>query len=503
MKFPFVGPSYVYNSKNFDAQRSINLYPVKSETGTSKSIAALMGTPGLLDWTLFPTLPIRQCWNANGRVFFVGGNQLYEVFIDKSFTARGQLSTSTGPVSMCDNGTQIIIVDGPNGYIFNLGVNSFTNITMNTGWLGADTVTFLGGYFVLNKPDSGIYYISGLYDGTSYDPLDFATAEGSPDNLVAVKAVHDQVWLFGDTSVQVAYNQGGALFPLSVIQGALIVYGCAAAQSVAQTSNTLFWLGQDADGGGVVWMANGFQPQRISTDAIEFYLQQYTSYLPQAVAYTYQENGNYFYCLNVPTMPTTLVYEVGTQQWHERAFFSNGAYSRHRAQCHVYAFGLHLVGDYQSGQVYSQSLNYYDDAGQIIRRQRAAPHLADDLEYMYYSKFQLDMQTGVGLQPGYLVTGLGSFDAGFSSGFDIGGNTGVHDINPDSDPQILLQFSDDGGHVWSNNVQCAVGKIGKYRTRAIWRRLGRSRDRIFRVTFTPRCQVFFIDAHIDLERGSN
>lgn len=478
-KFNLAGPSYSYASLSWDCQRSINVYPVKSETGTSKSQMALQGTPGLKNFCLFPTFPNRQCWNANGRVFFVSGNQLYEVLADKSFMARGQLSTSTGAVSMCDNGTQIIMVDGPNGYIFNLTTNAFTNITGNTGWLGADTVTFLGGYFVLNKPDSGIYYISGLYDGTTYDPLDFATAEGSPDNLVAVKAVHDQVWLIGDTSVQVAYNQGGALFPLSVIQGALIVYGCVAAQSVVQTSNTLFWLGQDADGGGVVWMANGFQPQRISTHWIEQYLQQYTTYFPQTVGYTYQENGNYFVVFNVPTMPTTLVYDVALGQWHEKASFPDGAYARHRAQCHVYAFGLHLVGDYQTGQVYDQSLNYLDDAGDNIRRSRAAPHLADDLEYIYYNSFQLDMQMGVGLQ--------------------LPDTT----LNPDKDPKIGLEWSDDGGYKWSNMYYTSAGKIGQFARRALWRRLGRSRNRVWRVTYTPKTVVFWIQAVIDMEKGSN
>lgn len=501
-KFNLAGGFYSYNSLNWDSQRSVNLYPVKSETGTSKSQMALMGTPGLLNWALLPTFPIRQVWNANGRGFIVGGNVLYEVFQDKSFVSRGMLSTSNGPVSMCDNGQQLIMVDGPNGYIFTFSTNVFTNITANTGWRGADTVTFLGGYFVLNQPDSGIYYISGLYDGTSYDPLDFATAEGSPDNLVAVKAVHDQVWLFGDTSVQVAYNQGGALFPLSVIQGALIVYGCIAPQSVVQTSNTLFWLGQDGDGGGVVWMANGFQPQRISTHAIENYLQQYTQYLPQAVGYTYQENGEYFVCINIPTMPTTLVYQVGLGQWHERAYFSDGAYSRHRAQAHMYIFGIHLVGDYATGQVYTQSLNYYDDAGQNIRRMRTAPHLSDNLEYMYYNSFQLDMQTGIGVNPTYLVNGLGAFDSAFSEAFDIGVSSN-NDINPDSDPQILLSWSDDGGHKFSNSYQAAVGKIGEYRKRVLWRRLGRSRDRVFKIVFTPRCQVFFIQAVIDMDKGAN
>lgn len=474
-KFPFLGPSYVYRSVAYDCQRSVNLYPVKSETGTSKSIVGMQGTPGISAFITLPDFPIRGSINVNGRVFFVAGNKFYETFIDRTYTLRGTLNSATGTISLEDNGFQVCIVDGPDGYIFTLATDVFQEIT-DPYFLGADTVTFLDGYFVFNKPDSQIYYISSLYDGLTGDALDFASAEGSPDNLVAVKTVHQQCWLFGQSTVQIVYNSGGADFPLTVVQGSLIQYGCAAPASVAQSANTVFWVGQDDQGNGVVWMANGYQPQRISTHAVEYAIQQYET-VNDAVSYTYQEDGHYWYIVNFPSANTTWCFDIELQQWHERAYFLDGVYSRGRPNNHVFAYGKHLVGDYETGMIYEQSLDIYDDNGAVIRRMRTCPHIADDLEYIYHSKLQIDMEVGVGLD----------------------GDAGEANTNP----QAMLSWSNDGGHTYSSERWCPMGKIGEYKQRVMWRRLGRARDRVYRLVITAAVQVFIIAAHLDTEKGTN
>jgi hypothetical protein len=466
-RIPFVGPSYVYNSVNYDAQRSLNMFPVASDVETSKDIIAMAPTPGL---KLFKTLPagrIRGGIKAKRRVFFVAASKLYELYADKTFIERGTLDTSSGRVSMAHNGQQVMLVDGPNGYVFNLVTLNFTKIT-SPGWRGARTVAYVDGYFLMSQPESGIYYITQLYDGTSLDSLDFASAEGSPDDIVAVEEVHKEVWLFGEDSVEVVFNSGAADFPFTRIQGAFIQYGCVAPYSVAKTANTVFWLGRDEEGEGIVWMAEGYQPRRISTYAVEQAIQSYGS-MADATGHTYQENGVYFYCLSFPTANTTWVYDINLGQWHERAYFKDGAYSRHRADCHVLGFGLHLVGDYENGNIYEQSQKYQDDDGQEIRRERTLPHIADnqELEPIIFDRFQLDMQTGIGAATGQ-----------------------SHDV----DPKIMLQWSDDGGRTFGNEHWESVGKMGEYKHRVAWRRLGRARDRVFRIAFTARAPLFVIGA---------
>lgn len=475
--FPFVGQTYTLRSVNYDCQRTVNLYPVASES-TSKTPTGLQGTPGLLAFCQpFPS-NVRGSHTANGRCWFVIGSYLYEIYASGSYVRQGTLLTAFGPVQMADNGQQLCVVDGDNGYILSMSTSAFSQI-VSAGWMGSKTVSYVDGYFIFVKPDSGIYYISNLYEGSVVDPLEFASAEGSPDNLVAAIAVHKEVWLFGNASIEVVFDSGDADFPFQRIQGVFMEYGCSAPFSVAKTANTVFWLGQDTQGAGVVWMATGYQPQRISTFAIEYLLQQ-SNDLSLATAYTYQEDGHYFYVLNLPDLDTTIVYDIGLQQWHERAYWNleTGQYERHRGSCHAYAFGKHLIGDYENGIIYEQSLNIYDDNGNPKRWMRRCPHLANEneLNYFYYNRLQVDMQTGTGL-----VTGA----------------------TQDVDPEVMLRWSDDGGHTWSNEHWRSAGKIGNYKRRVYWSRLGRSRDRVFEVSGSTATKTFLIGANIDAQQGAN
>lgn len=473
---PFIGPSYVYRSVNFDAQRSINLYPAKSEIGDSKTPSLMVGTPGLSLFCTLPTNGFRGAHVAKGRSFFVAGSGFYEVMADQSYVLRGTVSFSNEFVSMSDNGFQVCAVGGDNGYVFTLADNTFSQI-VSDGWFGADTVSFLDGFGVFNKPKTNQYYVSSPYDFSALDVLDFASVESNPNNIVAVATVHQNIWCLGTDSIEIEYPSGDADFPFTRVQGAFIEYGCVAAGTVVNSANTLFWLGADQNGAGIVWMASGYDPQRISTSAIENYLQQYNADLSLATAYTYQEEGHFFYLLNVPGMPTTVVFDVTEKQWHERAYFNTttGQYERQLGQCHAYAFGKHLIGDYRTGNIYVQDLNYTTDNGALIRRERIAPHMINNLDYLFFESFQLDMQTGIGLD----------------------GSPGIQD----TDPMIMLSWSNDGGHTWSDEDWRSAGKIGEYTERALWRQLGRSRDRVWKAAFTGKCTVAWLGSVVKAKGG--
>lgn len=477
MKIPFVGPSYVYPSINFDAQRSINQYPAKSETGTSKDSFIMCPTPGRVAFAMLPVQPIRaEYTTSTGRAFAVAYNKLYEIFSDGSYSELGTINTFTGNVSMADNGLELMIVDGTvDGWILTLSTDVFQQIS-DMDFEGGVTVCFIGGYFMVNRPDTGIYQISELYDGLDWDSTQFANAEGSPDNLVAVVTLHQQVALIGSNTTQFAYASGASPFPIDLVQGVFIEYGCSAAFTVQQVANTVFWVGNDKDGADVVWMADGYQPRRISTEAIEAYLSRYD--LTDATSLSYQENGHYFYQINIPSAPTSVVYDITTESWHERARWNtaSAAYERDRANFHMFAFGKHLVSDYETGIIYEQSLSYNDDDGVLVRRERTLPYVTEDdnLDYIYFKRFQVDMQTGVGLTTGAIE---------------------------DTNPMAIISWSDDGGHTWSNEWNMPIGKIGQYKTRVKWDRLGRSRFRIFKLVVVANVKCYMIAAHILVERG--
>ena len=471
MKTPILGSSYVARSVNAADNRMVNLYPeIVPEAG--KEAAFLSRAPGLKLQTTVGAGPIRGLWQLGGYLYVVSGNSFFQ--LDPTYNAllKGFVS-GVGPVSIADNGTQIFVACGGPSYIYNTVTDDFTQI-LDGDFPGATTVAFLDQYFVFNEPNSQRVWVTALGDGTSIDALDFASAEGSPDGLVALIVDHREVWLFGTNSTEVWYNEGTSDFPLRRIQGAFNELGCAAPYSVTKVDNRVVWLGADARGQGIVYAAEGYIGRRISTHAVEWQIQQYET-ISDAIAYTYQQDGHSFYVLTFPTASATWVYDVATQSWHERAYFSQGAFSRHRSNCQVSYRNLILVGDYENGNVYSFDMETYaDDTApqRWLRSWRALAPGQNNLRRTAQHELQLDCETGVGLS-----TGQGD------------------------NPQVMLRWSDDGGHTWSNEHWRSLGAIGVYGQRVIWRRLGMTtklRDRVYEVSGTDPVKIAIVGAELRL-----
>jgi hypothetical protein len=363
------------------------------------------------------------------------------------------------------------------GYIYNAQTNVFQQIT-DPDFPGAATVGYLDGYFVFNEPNSQKIWVTSLLDGLSVDPLEFASAEGNPDNAVAIFVDHREVWVFGTNSTEVWYDAGLLDFPLTRIQGAYNELGCAAPYSIAKMDNQIYWLGKDARGQGMVYRAAGYIGQRVSTHAIEWQMQEYAD-LTDAVGYTYQQDGHSFYVLNFPSADTTWVYDVATGAWHERASLNNGEFKRHRANNQMFFNDTTVVGDYQTGKIYAFDLEVYADDGAAqkwLRSWRALPTGANNLTRTIQHSMQLDCETGVGLNSGQ-----------------------------GSDPQVMLRWSDDGGHTFSNEHWKSMGAIGKYGKRTIWRRLGATmkiRDRVYEVSGTDPVRIYIMGAELAISGTS-
>jgi hypothetical protein len=473
MKTPILGSSYVARSVNAADSRMVNLYPeMLPEAG--KEAAFLNRCPGLLRKATIGTGPIRGMWKVNDIAYAVSGDTFYKVETYGRTRLKGTplgTVTGTGPVSMSDNGTQIFIACNPDGFIYNTSTEVFAQIT-DVDFPGAVTVGYIDGYFVFNEPNSSRFWVTSLLDGTSIDPLDFASAEGDPDKLTSLIVDHREVWLFGTNSTEVWYDAGLPDFPLQRIQGAFNEVGCAAAYSLAKVDNSVFWLGSDARGRGIVYRANGYSAVRVSTHAVEWQIQQYSD-ISDALAYSYQQDGHIFYVLIFPTANTTWVYDASTQVWHERAGFSNGEFTRHRSNCQVVYNNEVLVGDYENGNIYAFDLDKYSDDQDIqkwLRSWRALGPGQNNLKRSAHHSLQIDCEAGTG------------------------DNTGQGE-----DPQIMLRWSDDGGHTWSNEHWISIGKIGEYYRRAIYRRLGMTlklRDRVYEISGTDPVKIAIMGAEL-------
>ena len=613
MRFPgLVGPTYPLPALNLECQRTVNLFPEKDELGTAANgeIAALIGCPGLKRLAVLGSGPNRGEWTtANGDLYVVSGSDLYAVPSTFVGIQIGTLNTSTGRVGMSDNGKQLIVVDGPNGYVYTfatttapakfaqiaqtgsaavftasipansttmtvtsvqsgsiaagnfiygsqvlpgVAIDSFisgtggagtykitktmgvdipseqmTALASNgTGFPGGTSVTFLDGSFIVNAYPSvavpgggGQFNWSALYDGTSWNALDFETAESNPDYLVAVFANHDVLGLLGSQSVEFRFVTADPTAPFAKIPGSTINYGCSAAASVAQFANTVMWLGSGPNGQGVVWSVTGYQPTRISNHAVESAIQACGD-LTTATAWAYQSKGHMFYVLNLPGALTSWVYDAATGQWHERAYLQpDGTYSRHLADCHAWAYGQHIVGDYSNGNLYALDDATHTDNGNPIRWMRRSPHLSADMRRTFHARFQLDAQMGT-MADGYGIAEVDTYVGGSSSDsfVDIysGGDStsmfvdvysgGSSSSDPipfvaGGNPQVSLRYSDDFGNTWSNARARSLGLIGQYRNRCFWDRLGSSFNRVYEISGSDPVSVVILGAELDITPG--
>jgi hypothetical protein len=409
----------------------------------------------------------------------VSGNKFYKVDTTWTITELGTVDNSQDLVSMSDNGFQLFIACNPRAFIYNITTGVFSEIT-DPDFPGAVSVAYIGGYFVFNEPDSQRIWVTSLLNGLAIGPLDFASAEAGTDNVRTLIADHKEIWIFGTNTIEVWYNAGDINYPLSPISGAFIETGIRAHRSLAKLDNSLFWLGADNRGEGIVYRTNGYTPTRVSNHALERAIQQYTT-INDAIGYSYQMEGHSFYVLTFPSANKTWVYDVATGLWHRRGYFNqtSGLFDRHRSNTGTYFNRMVVVGDYENGNIYELDLNTYTDNGDIqkwLRSWRALPTGQNDLKRTIHNSLQLDCEAGVGL-----ATGQGS------------------------NPLINLRWSDDGGHTWGNYHAQTMGAGGEYGKRVIWRRLGatlRGRDRVYEITGTDPVKVAIMGAQIEINGTS-
>lgn len=472
-KLPFVGPSYQARSLNTDAQRTLNCY-VELDNASPRAPIALYGTPGLVRRLTLPTAPVRFGIKEGAFSWWVAGNTVYRVDGAYNQVAIGTISTYTGEVDMVSNGAQILIVDGMHGWLIDVKESTLVQITDDGFPNGVTRAAYQDGFFLVTGDGSGKFYINQTpYDGSQWNGLDFASAEGSPDNTVGVISDHREVWLFGGLSAEVWVNTGSSDMPFQRSGNVFIEHGCAAAGTVAKADNTVFWLGGDDKGAGIVWRADGYTPVRISTHAVERAIESYST-ITDARAFTYQQEGHIFYVLTFPTTGATWCYDAATQLWHERAWRdpNTGRLTRWRPSCHVYANGEHLVGDFETGALYALDLDTYADDGAPILRQRRTTATEAMQQRMFYSSLQVDMETGVGVDNGQGAA-----------------------------PLLMLRYSNDGGHTWSPERTATVGAAGQYGARAKFTRLGSGRNRVWEISMTDPVKFAVFSAVVDGEPG--
>ena len=337
---------------------------------------------------------------------------------------------------------------------------------------GGTNVDIVDNYFVYNRPDTQQFGASAVLSPIS-PTLSFSSKDGAPDDLVTLIVDHREIYLLGETSSEVWVDQGTSPFPFTRIPGTSTQHGIVAPFSMARLGNSFAYLSRNNRGQAQVVQMNGYVPQRISTHAVEATLTNKD--VSDAIAWTYQLEGHEVYVLSIPSLNLTWCYDIASGMWHKWLYTNNeGQYERARGNCCAVFQGLVMVGDYANGKVYRLDKTNYTDDGQHVRRLRRAPHLVSDFQRQYFDELQIQFQPGVGV-----ATGEGE------------------------NPQAMLRWSNDGGSTWSNEYWTSIGRMGKYANRAIWRRLGTARDRVFEVSITDPVNAVIVSANLKATGGEN
>lgn len=525
MKSPILGGSYVARSINAADNRMVNLYPEVIPEG-GKDPAFLSNVPGLDSWaivgpTYYPTeqptrgmiatyeittgTPTKVLYVVSGDV--AHGSTLYRVTDSTTFTGIGSI-TSEGPVSMASSGTQLFIAcRNGDGYILDYSTLTLTQIT-DGDFPGSTVVTYLDGYFVFINGQDQKVWCTNLLDGLNIEPLNFASAEASSDPVVSVIANNGELWVFGTLTTEVWCNTGSAGFPFAPIQGVNITVGCVSNLTVCQSDNTLFWLGQDTNGSRTVYRASGYSPVRISTHGVEWQMQSYAVEGPpfafydpaqdgEPYALTYQQDGHIFYVLTFPkgnagigSLGGTWVYDTTTSAWHERLSydFDTDEFTRYRGMFSVYfgdqgiaGLNHNIISDFENNYLYFYNPDLYSDITADgyksiawLRSWRALPTGANNLDRTAHHSLQIDCETGV-----------------------------QNALDPVTNPQMNLRWSDDGGHTWSNTHSTSMGASGDYSKRVIFRRLGMTmklRDRVYEISGTDPVKIAIMGAELHISK---
>ncbi len=342
------------------------------------------------------------------------------------------------------------------------GAASSTTVTQVTSSgfpaAGISSIDYVDGYIVFTTAVSATsnrqWGITALFDATSFDALDFASAESTPSDLLRVLVNYEEVWLFSKTGISVWRDTGASPFPFERIPGAVLEKGCAAALSPAKIDSAVFWLGDDLK----VYRANGYQPQRISAHGLEEILRA-ASDVSDAYGMTYSQGGHDYYVLTLPTLGRTFVYDAATQGWHERQSGTSLVPMPWLVRWIAPAFGKIYAG-LDSGRLCQLDMDTYADVGSPIRRVAVTPPLFHDGVRSVVTVLEVECELGVGLSAGQ-----------------------------GSAPEIMMRMSRDGGATWGNERRAPLGPMGHRKTRAIFRRLGMFREAMFEFSISDPVKV--------------
>jgi hypothetical protein len=450
--------SYRLRSKKAAQTRLLNCFAsVAPPEGMAPVL--IQGIAGIDQFTSIAGSPQYAAISFRNELYTVAGTSLYKVSANGTVTTIGTM----GPMANVDigkNQSQLAILVPP--YLWVYDGSSLTRVAdTDFSARGARRMAVMDNYGAFIEPDSGRWFISDLADFTVYDPLDFATAEASPDNLLSIESNNTQFVLFGEDSGEMWDNLGGSGFPFQRNPNGFFAVGCGAPYATVSADNTVYWIDQDR----LARRLEGNIARRFSTEGVEQKWQDYSTIF-DARAFSYVFDGHTFVVFTFPTAGATWVYDINTQEWHERQSYG---YDHWRAQWVVKAYDRTFVGDTQTGNIGEMSATTYTEWGRPLLREATSGVVADNGRWMYHDRLELDLDMG---------------------------NAPL--IGQGSAPELMLDISNDAGVTFRAKSNRSLGATGEYTKTVHWDRVGRSKWRVYRYRCTDPLPFVVAGSRLDV-----
>lgn len=418
--------------------------------------------------------PSRGMWPVNTLatplVFTVHSGTLYSVNNAGVATSIGTIGTTSGDVSMVDDGTYLVVVDGSKGYYYDMiSPGALTEITDGNFTTSPKTVTWQDQYFIVTSGATNQFQLNNGTTPATWPAVNINFTGTAPGALKAGLADHSILQLFGDVYAEFWQDTGAPDFPYALIPGAAQEFGLASAASLAKFDNTVAGVFQNLSGAVNISRMSGFRLERISDDDIDDILSTYST-VSDAVGFAYTIGQHAMYRVNFPTAGTSWEYDAATRVWSQMKSTTDG---REWGNKFANFQNRLLVSDYRNGNIYQMSGTTYTDNGSNIPCEVTSKHIWSDDKYIGIHQLQIDVQPGVGL-----ATGQGS------------------------DPQMMLLISKDGGNSFNEVGWSSIGKVGEYTNRCIWKSLGSARDWVLRLRITDPVQRVITGASAEIVGGA-
>ncbi len=414
----------------------------------------LVASDGLQGFALLPgvTGGVRASLEVDGKVWAVAGTspRLFEISSTGIVTDRGALSgfDTTGPVYMARNRRatpDIAIVNNGLMFYYRTSLAQVTDVDL----LAPQSLAVNDGQFIIGTADNK-WQVGDIDDASAWDGLSFERADASPDAVKRVYARQGEALIFGELTTEYWANAGGA-DATGYQRTEVSEWGILAPQSAQTVGGQVFFVAHDR----TVRAIAGYSPQRISTHAIEREIEQLTDY-DTITSCTWVRDGHSFYVIS--SSDWTFAYDTATGVWHTRKSYGFNAWNISTA---VPAFGKVLVGSSTEPIIYEMSPSFFDDAGQPLVMQATLSPLMVPGKKITISRAWWDPERGVG-------TGQGDAE--------------------DIDPEVLVQWSLDGGATFGGNRLIKIGQQGQRVNELEIRRLGQCKGLgfVFRLTCSAK-----------------